>query len=47
MKNTHHKNQNKNIHDPVLLEAVLKYLEAQPGESIWMLQLGMEVMPKQ
>jgi 16S rRNA (cytosine1402-N4)-methyltransferase len=33
MKNTHHKNQNKNIHDPVLLAAVLKYLEAQPGES--------------
>jgi len=33
MKNTpHKKNQNKNIHDPVLLEAVLKYLEAQPDE---------------
>jgi len=33
MKNTHHKNQNKNIHDPVLLEAVLKYLAPQPNES--------------
>ena len=34
MKNTpHNKNQNKNIHDPVLLEAVLQYLNAQPGES--------------
>jgi len=33
MKNTHQKNQNKNKHVPVLLEAVLKYLEPQTDES--------------
>jgi len=33
MKNIHHKNQNKNIHEPVLLEAVLKYLAPHKGNS--------------
>ncbi len=33
MKNIHHKNKNKNKHDPVLLEAVLKYLGPKPDES--------------
>ena len=40
MKNIHQKNKNKNKHDPVLLEAVLKYLRPKPDESYLDLTAG-------